>query len=499
MPAKARQPRDLRTPPKDLFRLHQGDARQLDYLLKPFSNEREPLITCTITSPPYGDLKNYGHPDQIGWGQPHDEYLGELRQVFKAVARHTRADGSLWVVIDTLRPRDEKAPTWRLEPLPFQLAEEISTVGWTLRDIIVWKKDKTLPWSSPGRLRNAFEYVLFFIKTDDFKYRVDRLRETDRLEQWWVKWPERYNPLGKVPDNVWEIPIPVQGQWGTTAIQHACPLPPDLVERLLFLSTDEHDVVFDPFAGSGVVLAEAERLGRRPIGIELVKKHVAAYEKLVRPEILQRRGRDTLAEQLEYNEWLRTTILKLRVLKHARQVLEGAAKALTDGPTPLAAIVLADPKRASRTGKLIDSEIIVVSPGSAAERTRLQAALVKASQRKPTSMFGIGPSISVVSPKEIPAMKRKTLHTYLNGKHYAVAGTVALADLLDFAEYRQGDRIPPIASNLLVDQTPRPVEAPGAGQNGSGSNGNGTGHFDPGRIYEGAARPGAKAGPGTCT
>lgn len=466
----------LHEPPKALFGLHNGDARRLEDLLGQFSNEREPLLTCTITSPPYADLKNYGHPDQIGWGQPYDEYLAELRRVFRSVARHTRDDGCLWVVVDTVRPRNEHAPMWALEPLPFQLAEQISDVGWTFRDIIIWKKDKTRPWSSPGRLRNAFEYILFFVKSDRFKYHVDRLRETDRLEQWWVKWPERYNPQGKVPENVWEIPIPVQGQWASTAIQHACPLPPDLVERLLFLSTDEGDVVFDPFAGSGVVLAEAERLGRRPIGIELVKKYVAAYEKFVRPELLQRRGTDALVEHQRYNEWLHETIVKLRVLKYTRQILEGATRVLPDYPAPLFAIVLANPKRSSKAGKLVDAEIFVVSSGAPADLEDLHGALTRAGQRKPTSMFGVGATITVVAPDELPGLKRKTLHAYLNGKHYMTVGSVRVEDALDYASEHRGDRIPPILSNLKVSETPRPIEAPNgaapAHRNGaSGSNG----------------------------
>ena len=91
-------------PPTGLFDLHPGDARRLDELLSPFSGPSDPLLTCTITSPPYGDLKNYGDPDQIGWGQPYDEYLTDLRRVFRAIAKHTRDDGSLWIIADTLQP-----------------------------------------------------------------------------------------------------------------------------------------------------------------------------------------------------------------------------------------------------------------------------------------------------------------------------------------------------------------------------------------------------------
>src|SRR5439155_7245663 len=256
--------------PEGFFAVRQGDARLMDVLFA--QAYVSPLVTCTITSPPYGDLKNYGHPDQIGWGQSHDEYLVEMRRIFRSIHRHTRDDGSMWVIADTLRPREQNGSIWRMEPLPFQLTQEARDAGWMLRDIIIWEKNKTLPWSGRGRLRNAFEYVLLFVKSESFKFHVDRVRDRVRLEQWWVKWPERYNPLGKVPTNVWRIPIPVQGAWKNTDVEHMCPLPPDLVERLILLSSDPGDVVFDPFAGAGVVVAEAQRLGRRGLGIELVER-----------------------------------------------------------------------------------------------------------------------------------------------------------------------------------------------------------------------------------
>src|SRR5688572_13081507 len=92
--------------PPGLLRLHHGDARRVEALLGPFSSESDPLLTCTITSPPYGNLKDYGHPDQIGYGQPYDEYLVEMRRIFRSVLKHTREDGAMWVVADTLRPAD---------------------------------------------------------------------------------------------------------------------------------------------------------------------------------------------------------------------------------------------------------------------------------------------------------------------------------------------------------------------------------------------------------
>jgi DNA modification methylase len=71
-------------------------------------------------------------------------------------------------------------------------------------------------------------------------------------------------------------------------VKHACPLPPRLVERLILLSTDPGDVVLDPFAGSGVVVAEAERQGRLGLGLEIVERHIDEYQRILRPEVLER-------------------------------------------------------------------------------------------------------------------------------------------------------------------------------------------------------------------
>lgn len=48
----------------------------------------------------------------------------------------------------------------------------------------------------------------------------------------------------------------------------------DLVEAFLTEYTRPGDVVFDPFAGTGTTLVVAERMGRRPLGLELLPEQV---------------------------------------------------------------------------------------------------------------------------------------------------------------------------------------------------------------------------------
>ena len=50
-------------------------------------------------------------------------------------------------------------------------------------------------------------------------------------------------------------------------------LPAELIEKILFYSSSEGDVVLDPFLGSGQVAVLSKTLGRRYLGFEVVKQY----------------------------------------------------------------------------------------------------------------------------------------------------------------------------------------------------------------------------------
>jgi DNA modification methylase len=447
----------LISPSAGFFTVHQGDARRLDLILSQYSSKRKPLLTATVTSPPYGALKDYGHPEQIGWGQPHDEYRVELRRVFRSIYTHTKSNGALWVVADTLRQESQEGTVWPIQPLPFELAEEAKHEGWILREIIIWLKDKTLPWSSRGRMRNEFEYVLFFVKSDKFKYRVDRLRQPSDLEQWWVRYPERYNPQGKAPTNVWQVPIPVQGSWANTTIQHACPLPADLIERMLLISTDPGDVVLDPFAGSGVVVAEAQRLKRRGLGVELIQEHIDAFHATVLPEITERRGRDLVQELNSQSEQLRRTILDLRAVKYPKK-LELKAREVDPGLARAEALYCF---RRGGSKKYLDLEIIVVLSDEDMEHAdSWLSALSRATRRRPVSKFGVKPRLHIIAKSGQKQLHRgRRLWAYVGGRTHQAAGRCTSANVAEFQAKPSRHGLPLIVSNVYVDENPRRLRA----------------------------------------
>ena len=159
---------------KRKYGIHFLDARNIA------SISSKPIVDVTITSPPYFDMKDYGYPEQIGYGQKYEGYLSDLKKVFSGVYSLTKETGSLWVIIDTFRRNGA------VIPLPFDFANTISTIGWKLQEIIIWEKDKTVPWIHLGQMRNLFEYILVFSKSEKYNFHIDRIRQCDCLKKWWV-------------------------------------------------------------------------------------------------------------------------------------------------------------------------------------------------------------------------------------------------------------------------------------------------------------------------
>jgi hypothetical protein len=82
--------------------------------------------------------------------------------------------------------------------------------------------------------------------------------------------------------DVWSIPAESARRVG-----HPAPFPVELPEQLVRLYTYKHDLVLDPFMGSGSALAAAARLERRYVGYDLDPAYV---------EIARRRVAEVLAD-----------------------------------------------------------------------------------------------------------------------------------------------------------------------------------------------------------
>jgi len=79
----------------------------------------------------------------------------------------------------------------------------------------------------------------------------------------------KFNKIEHYPEDVWIIK---RGYWAGK-IKTPTKLPIELVKRIILFSSDEGDIVFDPFIGSGTVAVCAKMLGRHYLGFEIVKEY----------------------------------------------------------------------------------------------------------------------------------------------------------------------------------------------------------------------------------
>ena len=214
-----------------------------------------------ITSPPYWDLKDYGHEGQIGRGS-YEEYLERLDAVWAQCYAKARENAVL--VINVNSRRREK----RFYPIAFDIASRMT--GWRLWDHVVWYVPNALTQPNyyvERLLDNKFESCLVFTRDGRTDYTFHKPRVPQKYAQADRREHKR-NPRGRCLGNVIRVPAyrpPNVKEMG----YHVAAFPEELVAFFVECYTDPGDVVLDPFLGSGTTLKVCRVMGRRGIGYEV--------------------------------------------------------------------------------------------------------------------------------------------------------------------------------------------------------------------------------------
>jgi len=209
-------------------------------------------VQAVITSPPYWNLKDYKHPEQIGFHDSYDGYHERLDRVWSECKRVLRQDGTMWVVIDKIMQTEE------ITHIPYDITRHCRKLGFLLQDMVVWNKPTAIAGMSPTNFVNKYEHIVFFSKSRKLKLQmpaVDKKAPPD-----WMRDSSRLT-------DIWRFPVKAGSIRRTPA--HEAPYPEELVKRIVLLSTDEGDMILDPFLGSGTTVKVALQLNRDCIGYEI--------------------------------------------------------------------------------------------------------------------------------------------------------------------------------------------------------------------------------------
>ena len=144
--------------------------------------------------------------------------------------------------------------------------------------------------------RKKHDSIFIYAKGDRFYFNADPVRQeygvsTRRAaESGAVSFgrPTKINPLGKYPDDVFEMPI-INSQ-SKERVDFPTQKPEALLERIIKASSDEGSIVLDCFCGSGTTAAVAEKLGRRWIMADLNKGAIQTTMKRLQDVIAGKNG-----------------------------------------------------------------------------------------------------------------------------------------------------------------------------------------------------------------
>ncbi len=149
-------------------------------------------------------------------------------------------------------------------------------LGLFMRNWIIWHY--TFGQQMKNKFARAHTHIFYFVNDrKNFTFNDHAVRvPSDRQLLYNDK---RANPIGKMPDDVWNGYPRVCGTFKERTGWHPCQMPKNLLKRIIAASSNPGDCVLDPFSGSGTTAAAAYQLGRRYLGVEISEQYVENAKK----------------------------------------------------------------------------------------------------------------------------------------------------------------------------------------------------------------------------
>lgn len=219
-----------------------------------------------ITSPPYWNLKDYGHENQIGHDEAYEAYLDRLQTVWDACYEATHEDAIM--VVNIGDRRHEKT----FYPIGMDIYNRMD--NWKLLDNLIWYIPNSLPQPAyylDKLFDDKYENLLVFAKNYDYEYTFNKIRVEQKYKGVDPR-EEKLNDEGRSVGNVLKMrayrPPTIKEQ-----NYHAAAYPEELIYALMYTFSDPGDTVLDPFLGSGTTLKVARKMDRQGIGYEIDEEY----------------------------------------------------------------------------------------------------------------------------------------------------------------------------------------------------------------------------------
>lgn len=223
------------------------------------------FVDLTVTSPPYDNLRKY------------NGYRFDFENISKELYRITKEGGVVvWVVGDQTFEGDESGTSFR-QALYFK------EIGFNLGDTMIWFKSNPFNFGNNNFYPQSFEYMFVLTKG---KLKTSNLIRDRKIKTSgvvfnaksrrgdYIEYENRKvitKDIGK-RYNVWTIP-------GQSIDNHPAPFPEQLANDHIISWSNEGDIVYDPFMGSGTTAKMCIINKRNYIGSEISSEYCEIIKK----------------------------------------------------------------------------------------------------------------------------------------------------------------------------------------------------------------------------
>lgn len=214
------------------------------------------FVDLMIVDPPYNLTKQY-HGNTFTKKKMKD-YEAYTRQWLSQTIPLLKENASVYVCCD-----------WESSLVIGRVLGEFLQV----RNRITWQREKGR--GAKANWKNSMEDIWYATCSDTYTFHTDAVKQRRKVlapyrvegvpKDWQEDGTQRYRDT--YPSNFWDdITIPFWSMPENTA--HPTQKPEKLIAKLILASSNQGDLVFDPFLGSGTTSVVAKKLGRQYLGIE---------------------------------------------------------------------------------------------------------------------------------------------------------------------------------------------------------------------------------------
>jgi len=210
-------------------------------------------VDLVFADPPFNiDYKYDEYQDKL----TPEEYMNWTVRWIATCTLKLKKTGSMFVAIG-----DEYAA---------EMKRAMDMTGLHMRNWIIWHY--TFGVYCQTKFGRNHAHILYYCR--DPKRRTFNARDVAIPSARQLRYQDkRADPKGRVPGDVWEYARVCGTFKERNKDGHKCQMPEELLERAIKATTQEKEIVLDPFGGTGTTAAVAAKLNRRFITVELSKAY----------------------------------------------------------------------------------------------------------------------------------------------------------------------------------------------------------------------------------